>query len=194
MSRRQLPKTHDRAAPLRERIEKYRSEYRNHLHYSVAEECKNEIEILHEGDVPEDVLIAVETIQNDAAMAVFLDIATIINNHPRIPKSHILRALDINNGTYYTITKNPIIGEYLTSLRRTVLEDDVIEAALILRRLMRDADPRVAFGAVKFILENNGQMYGYGIKEDNTKAGIKIIVEDKRTNSTLYSEEDLKDV
>lgn len=192
---RELPKHHDRIPEVRAKIEEYRRQYQNANHYELREELGDEIEILHLGDIPEDVEAAVRSSNNgENHLAIFLDIATIIQNHPRIPVAHIKRALKINDSIYYNITRPAVVADYLVALRRTVIDGDVIAAGLVLRRLLDDPEPRVRFQAAKFILENNGQAYGYGNTKDDTKNAVKIVIEDKRTNSIRYSDDDLADV
>lgn len=193
---RQLPKTHDRLPEVRASIERYRTKYKNNNHYSIRGEDRDEIEVLQLADVPDDVLDAVEGIGAgmDSTLSIFLDIITIIHNHPRVLVAHILDALNITKSTYYGITKPAVVSDFIMQLRRTVIEADVIEAGLVLRGLLRDDDARVRFSAAKFILENNGQMYGYRPKDDTTNNAIKIVLEDKRVEKQIYNDDDLTDV
>lgn len=191
---RELPKHHDRLPEVRAKIEEYRKAYEGTNYYDLREDlCA--IEVLHLGDIPDEVTDALmASNMAETHVSILLDIATIIHNHPRIPDGHIVKALGLTKSSFANVTKPPAVSAFLINLRRSVIQSDVLAAGLVLRRLLTDPDAKVQFQAAKFILENNGQDFGYGKNKEDQSRAIKIIVEDKTTNSVRYDDSDLSDV
>lgn len=176
-----LPKHHDRLPGLADIIK------------TVANNLPA-IEIIDFEDLPEEVQKAFDDWGHEHLHAVALDIFTIVANAPRCSRADIIKTLNITRQVYSSVIANRVIYHHIISLRRSVIEDDVLLAQQTLREAMcQREDMRTALAAAKFVLENNGGDFGYGKQQDNS-APLRVILEEAIENKRTYTDEELEDV
>lgn len=112
---------------------------------------------------------------------------------PDIGISELCKLSKMVRSKYYQITAKPDFYPIMEELRRVRVEVDTETAYGGLVKLMKNADPNVAFKAIKMFLENNGAKFGFGKKEENSGV-LQIQIEDKRHDKPTYSDEDLQGV
>ena len=117
----------------------------------------------------------------------------LVKKRPDISTTDLCRLSKLNRHKYYKICHKPEFLPILEELRRVRIETDTETAYSVMVRLMKHADPNVAFKSAKFVLENNGTKWGFGKKEENTGV-LQIQIEDKRHDKPQYSDTDLQDV
>jgi hypothetical protein len=117
----------------------------------------------------------------------------IVRKRPDISTTDLCKISKLNRHKYYKICHKPEFLPILEELRRVRVEADTETAYSVMVKLMKHADPNVAFKCAKFVLENNGAKWGFGKKEENTGV-LQIQIEDKRHDKPQYSDTDLQDV
>lgn len=117
----------------------------------------------------------------------------LLDKNPNESITTLCKQSGLSRSTYYKLVENKAFAEQLAIARRMRVDADVDNAYNMMVRLTTHKDPKISFAASKFLLENNGQKYGFGKKEDHSGV-LQIEVLDKREDKPMYSEDELQDV
>lgn len=118
---------------------------------------------------------------------------TLLDKDPDMSITDLCQKSGLKRSTYYLLVRNKAFSQQLTEFRANRIREDVRSSYGALVKLTKSKNEMVAFQAIKFMLENNGQEFGFGKKDDNTGV-VRIEIEDKRSETPTYSDEDLADV
>ena len=117
----------------------------------------------------------------------------LMHKNPNMSVTELCLKSGIRRPTYSRLLENKAFAEQIQIFKRIRIADDVKSSYDRLMKLVNSKDEKIAFAAVKLMLENNGQEFGFGKKDDNSGV-LKIEVEDKRTDKPIYSADDLADI
>jgi hypothetical protein len=151
--------------------------------------------ILSLGDLPLELQAALNEHIKVDMQSRMVDMFNILLINPHIAPKELCEKAKIGQNTYYgkLMTIEPI-KKYIIEFRRIKIFDDVVSSYEVIVKLTRHANPSIAFNAAKFILENNGQLLGFGKKEEQNATNGKLQIEDKRDTKPTYTAEELEDV
>jgi hypothetical protein len=117
----------------------------------------------------------------------------LLHKNPNMTATDLCLKSGIRRPTYCRLLENKAFAEQIQIFKRIRIADDVKNSYDRLIKLINSPDEKIAFAAVKFMLENNGQEFGFGKKDDNSGV-LKIEIEDKRTDKPVYTDDELADI
>ena len=151
-------------------------------------------EVLGFADLSAELQDAINTTVGFSVHTNVVDMFNLLLANPNIPVMELLLGAKISNNTYYgKLLGNQVIKNQIIEYRKMKSFDDVVSAYGVMVALTKNSNPQIAFNASKFLLENIGQMYGFG-KKDETAATSVFELIDKRTEKPKYSNQELEDI
>ena len=117
----------------------------------------------------------------------------LLHKDPNMSVRDLCAKSGIRRPTYTRLLENKAFAEQIQMFRRIRIADDVKSSYDRLMKLVNSKDEKIAFAAVKLMLENNGQEFGFGKKDDNSGV-LKIEMHDKRADKPTYTDDELADI